>query len=104
MVEPTTDDFLKVVVRVWEEEPLEIRYPSGPAGPMFRPDATGELTERALYDDEESPFAFVATDQDPPLLFFREGEPGEWSEGIPYGRGEQGEQGPVGDTGEQGET
>lgn len=51
--------------------------------------ASGPLASRVDYDDEGPAFTFLATDQTPHVLFWRETDvSGVWSSGTPYGRGE----------------
>lgn len=85
MTDPAQGDTLSVVVRVWEEAPLVIRYPTGPRGPRFAPDRTGPLADRSDFDFREEGFAYLATDQTPQLIFFRETEvSGVWSVGVRF--------------------
>ena len=58
----------------------------GPAGANFQPDATGLLADRADFDAEAPPFAFLATDTGD--LYFREGvTAGGWSAPVAFGGG-----------------
>ena len=73
----------------------------GQDGTSFEVDASGTFSERSTYDSQPLGFSFLATDQG--NLYLREGVVGEWSEPIPFGKGEKGDQGDKGDTGEKGE-
>jgi hypothetical protein len=58
-------------------------------GQSFTPNATGNLDDRGLYDSQKDGFAFLATDTG--NLYIRQGASGNWSDPIPFGKGEPGE-------------
>lgn len=73
----------------------------GPQGYSFEPDVIATtLAERPIYDAEPDGFAFLALDAG--MIYFRDGAPGNWTQGTPWGQGPQGAQGPAGVDGAQG--
>lgn len=73
-------------------EAVNIRGSAGADGQSFTVDQVGTLVERDLYDAEEPPFAYIATDVDGGTLYFRLGPAGEWTDGVPFGKGDPGKQ------------
>lgn len=65
----------------------------GEDGKSFTVDATGTLAERDQYDNEPAGFSFLSTTDG--MLYIREGTAGNWSDGIPFGKGETGDPGPA---------
>ena len=63
----------------------------GEAGKDFEPDAIGLLSDRSLYNNQPTGFAFLATDA--AALYFRQGAVGDWSVPIPFGAGKPGANG-----------
>lgn len=60
-------------------------------GRSFTVDQQGPLVDRGLFDDEPVGFAYLATDNGE--LYFRQGDAGGWSDGIPFGKGDAGTDG-----------
>lgn len=61
----------------------------GPAGQSFTVDAVGPFSERSTYDSQPAGFSFLSTTDG--MLYIREtAVSGVWSEGIPFGKGEDG--------------
>lgn len=64
--------------------------PQGEQGQAFFPDAIGVFTDRATYNAETEPFAFLSTDGDgssitDPVIFFKTGPgSGDWSAAVPF--------------------
>lgn len=66
-------------------------------GAPTRINATGTLAGRAVYDDEAALFAYLATDQIPAVVSFKQsGATGDWSPWLPWGRGPKGDSGDSG--------
>ena len=64
----------------------------GLRGEAFTVNATGLFTQRSTYDAQPLNFSFLATDTG--FLFFKKSNTsGDWSNGIPFGKGEQGDPG-----------
>ena len=76
---------------------LDIRGAKGVDGKSFTVNATGTLAGRDAYNNQPEGFAYLATDNG--MLYLRQGAAGNWSPGIPFGKGDKGDQG---DTGERG--
>ena len=77
----------------------------GERGEAFKIDAAGLLAERSLYDDRESNFAFLATDEG--NIYIKESDgSGDWSAPIPFkgDKGDKGDKGEKGDKGDKGDT
>lgn len=78
--------------------------PQGPQGESFQVEATGLLADRSQYDLNAQGFSYLATDTGE-LYIKQSSAAGDWSGGIPFGKGEQGdpgEPGPQGEVGPQG--
>jgi hypothetical protein len=85
-----------------------LRGEKGDKGDSFQVNAIGLFADRATYNGQPVNFAFVATDQNEQgepgvFLFFRSGAAGNWSVGVPFGKGDKGDQGGQGIQGPQGE-
>lgn len=81
-----SENSIDAEARIFGKTPIVIRYPAGPRGPMFKPDAVGSLANRANFNTRDEGFAYLADDIAPPLLYFRRTTSvGVWSNGIPYG-------------------
>jgi hypothetical protein len=85
-----------------------LRGEKGDKGDSFSVDAIGLFADRATYNNQPANFAFVATDsngsgQTGVFLFFRVGAAGNWSLGVPFGKGDKGDQGDIGPQGPEGE-
>lgn len=65
--------------------------PPGRDGTSYEVGASGPFSERVNYNDRPEKFSFLATDQG--NLYLREGAIGEWSDPIPFGKGEPGRDG-----------
>lgn len=64
----------------------------GLRGEAFSVDATGLFAQRITYDAQPTNFSFLATDIG--FLYFKKSNTsGDWSDGIPFGKGEQGDPG-----------
>lgn len=64
----------------------------GNDGQSFSPDQTGTTEEKATYDDMPVGFSFL--DITDGLLYFKQSDTsGDWSEGMPFGKGEKGDTG-----------
>lgn len=61
---------------------------TGPKGDNLSINASGTLAERDNYNSEAEGFAFVDTENG--NLYFREGPAGNWSDPIPFGKGDPG--------------
>ncbi|WP_151946620.1 hypothetical protein [Aliarcobacter butzleri] len=74
----------------------------GDRGEAFKVNSIGTLTQRALYDDQLTNFSYLASDvvvegSTIPHIYFKKSDAtGDWTTGIPFGRGEKGD---TGDTG-----
>lgn len=80
---------------------LDIRGAKGVDGKSFTVNATGTLAGRDAYNNQPEGFAYLATDNG--MLYLRQGAAGNWSPGIPFGKGDKGDQGDTGATGATGE-
>lgn len=69
---------------------VNIRGPNGADGQSFTVNASGNLVDRATYDSQPPPFSFVAIDEG--KLYFRTGSAGNWTAGVPFGKGDAGKQ------------
>lgn len=76
------------------------RGDKGDRGDSFQVDESGPMSGRVAFDNQPKDFSYLATDVG--LLFFRLETPGEWSEGLPFGRGEKGDRGERGEIGPPG--
>ena len=70
----------------------------GDQGDSFAVDVSGLLSEKGTYDNELIPFSFLATDTSD-LYIKNSDTPGDWSAGIPFGKGEKGDTGDTGAVG-----
>lgn len=74
----------------------------GDRGEAFKVNSIGTLAQRALYDDQLTNFSYLASDvvvegSTIPHIYFKKSDvTGDWTTGIPFGRGEKGD---TGDTG-----
>ena len=72
--------------------PVGPRGPEGPQGPKgdsFSPDYVGLESERSQYDSYPKSTSYLATDTG--LLYFKLSETaGDWSDGVPFGKGQDG--------------
>ena len=74
----------------------------GDRGEAFKVNSIGTIAQRALYDDQLTNFSFLASDvvvdsSTIPHIYFKKSDAvGDWTTGIPFGRGEKGD---TGDTG-----
>lgn len=67
------------------------------AGTIYRYDVSGDLADKATYDERPDDFAFLAIDVNPAQLFIKaSGASGDWAGPFSYGQGEQGDEGPPG--------
>ena len=75
----------------------------GDRGESFSPTVIGATENKVLYDNEPTGFSFLDTTLG--LLYFKQSDSaGDWSEGMPFGKGEKGDKGDKGDTGSPGYT
>lgn len=66
--------------------------PQGPVGPAAEPSKTGLAAEQSNFDGEAAQFSFLAYDTS--LLYFKlSAASGDWSTGIPWGKGDKGNTG-----------
>lgn len=71
----------------------------GDRGDPFRVDQIGSISERANYDSQLKNFSYLATDiylngSNIPHIYFKlSNMAGDWTSGVPFGRGERGIQG-----------
>ncbi len=77
----------------------ELKGAKGDQGQSFVPNATEAFANRSNYDSEDPGFAFLAIDEG--MIYFRL-DPTGWSNGMPFGKGDQGDKGETGDTGADG--
>lgn len=74
----------------------------GDRGDAFQVNSIGTLTQRALYDNQLTGFSFLAVDvvvdgsMIPHIYFKLSSSSGNWSVGIPFGRGDKGDTGNAG--------
>ena len=69
--------------------------PVGPKGDPFTVNAVGLASERSSFDIQPKNFSFLATDEG--LLYFKQtATSGDWSVGIPFGKGDKGDTGDAG--------
>lgn len=74
----------------------------GDKGESFRVNSIGTIAERALYDNELANFSYLASDVEiegstiPHIYFKKSNTAGDWTTGIPFGRGEKGDKGDAG--------
>ncbi|QRM43975.1 discoidin domain-containing protein [Rhizobium sp. BG4] len=67
------------------------------AGTIYRYDVSGDLADKATYDERPDDFAFLAIDVNPAQLFIKASDAsGDWAGPFSYGQGEQGDEGPPG--------
>jgi hypothetical protein len=75
--------------------------PKGETGASFDADASGVFSERAGHDDEPKGYSFLAMDTG--LLYWKlTGGNADWSDGVPFGKGQKGDTGAQGPQGPQG--
>jgi len=67
--------------------------PKGDRGDAFNVNATGTLAERDNFDGQPKDFSFLATDTGE-LYIKRSDTSGDWSNAIPFGKGDKGDTGP----------
>ena len=71
----------------------------GDRGDAFTVNAIGTFAQRTLYDNQVAGFSFLALDVEvdgstiPHIYFKKSATSGDWSTGIPFGRGEKGDVG-----------
>lgn len=81
--------------------PQGIQGEKGDTGTNYSPDHVGPIEERVFYDHYPKYTTFLALDVG--MLYYKQSSLyGDWSDGIPFGRGEKGERGPQGEIGPQG--
>jgi len=66
--------------------------PKGDRGEAFKVDVVGLLSDRSIYDDRLKGFSFLAIDQGE-LFFKASDDVGDWSDAIPFGKGDKGDPG-----------
>lgn len=68
------------------------RGEKGDAGESFTPDQTGTTDELSMYDDMPAGFAFLDITEG--VIYFKQSDAeGDWSAGMPFGKGEKGDTG-----------
>lgn len=73
------------------------------AGTIYRYDVSGDLADKANYDDRPKDFGFLAIDVNPAQLFIKaSGASGDWAGPFSYGTGPQGIPGQTGPKGNVG--
>ena len=78
-----------------------IQGPQGSTGDSFTVDESGPIADKSLYDTMAQGFSYLDTDLGE--LYIRDTPTaGEWSNAIPFGKGDVGPQGPEGVQGPQG--
>lgn len=75
---------------------VDLKGDKGDRGEAFTIDASGLFADRVDYDSEPEGFTFLATDLGE--MYIRKGAAGNWSDGIPFGKGDPGEGVPAGGT------
>lgn len=86
-----------------ERGPQGIQGDKGDPGTSYDPDYIGPFIERVYYDDYPKYTTFLALDIG--MLYFKQSNAsGNWSDGIPFGKGDKGDKGDPGPQGPQGET
>ena len=73
---------------------------TGMRGPSYQPDAISTSSTLGLFADQNVGFSVLGTDTG--MIYFRVGDSGNWSDGIPFGRGDKGDTGPQGPAGADG--
>ena len=74
----------------------------GDKGEAFTVNSIGTFTQRALYDSQVAGFSYLAVDVNvagsivPHIYFKKSATSGDWTTGIPFGRGEKGDTGDAG--------
>ena len=74
----------------------------GDRGEAFKVNSIGTFANRALYNSELENFSYLATDvivngsTIPHIYFKKSATIGDWTTGIPFGRGEKGDKGDIG--------
>lgn len=74
----------------------------GDRGEAFKVNSIGTFASRALYNNELENFSYLATDvvvdgsTIPHIYFKKSATAGDWTTGIPFGRGEKGDKGDIG--------
>lgn len=76
----------------------ELKGAKGDRGQSFVPNATEAFANRSNYDSEDPGFAFLAIDEG--MIYFRL-DPTGWSNGMPFGKGDQGDKGETGADGRE---
>jgi len=80
---------------------LDLRGVKGDDGKSFTVDANGPIADRTSYDAELFGFSYLATDES--LLYLKNSNTsGDWSVGIPFGKGDTGDTGADGADGQVG--
>ena len=76
----------------------------GDKGDAFTVNSVGTFTQRAIYDNQVTGFSYLAVDVNvdgsiiPHIYFKKSATSGDWTTGIPFGRGEKGEPGVAGNS------
>ena len=76
----------------------------GDKGEAFTVNSVGPFTQRAIYDNQVTGFSYLAVDVNvagsiiPHIYFKKSDTTGDWTTGIPFGRGEKGEPGVAGNS------
>lgn len=74
----------------------------GDRGEAFSVNSIGTLAQRVLYNNYMTGYSFLAVDVDvagsiiPHIYFKKSNASGDWTEGVPFGRGEKGDTGDAG--------
>jgi len=69
----------------------------GDRGEAFTVAASGPIASRTAYDGAATGFSFLSLDEDPTLVYFKKSDTsGDWSVGVPFGKGDKGEKGDTG--------
>jgi len=69
----------------------------GDIGEAFTVDATGTLAGRDSYDGASAGFSYLTVDEDPTKIYFKASDTsGDWSVGVPFGKGDTGDTGLAG--------
>jgi hypothetical protein len=69
----------------------------GDRGEAFNIDASGTMAGRSAYDGASQGFSYLALDEDPTKVYFKASDiSGDWTAGVPFGKGDKGEPGDTG--------
>lgn len=67
----------------------------GDTGEPFQVNAVGNILDKGTYDDRDKGFSFLAIDEGN-IYFKLSSTPGDWTAGVPFGKGDKGDEGDPG--------